>query len=54
MYDMEGLHIQHISHIGHMYGPPTSQMEAYQYASFLTRVHCAQASSLKEGLASFN
>ncbi len=26
MPDMEGLHFRHISHIGHMYGPPTSLM----------------------------
>ncbi len=26
MPDIEGLHIRHICHIGHMYGPPTSLM----------------------------
>ncbi len=29
MPDMEGLHIRHISHIGHMYGPPTSLMNRH-------------------------
>jgi hypothetical protein len=41
MPDMEGLHIRHISHIGHMYagGPPTGTVSA----DSLTRTITARA-----------
>ncbi len=37
MSDMQGLHIRHFGHIGHMYGPPTSSSLMYNTGTNLNR-----------------